>query len=46
METRCADCGMLGEITGHMDCQYPGAYADMIDWQDQQNYYSRPSYGD
>jgi len=21
--TRCADCGELGERTGHMGCQYP-----------------------
>ncbi len=21
---RCADCGELGELTGHMGCQYPG----------------------
>jgi hypothetical protein len=22
-ETRCADCGEWGEMTGHMECQYP-----------------------
>lgn len=21
--TRCADCGEYGELTGHMECQYP-----------------------
>ncbi len=22
-QDRCVDCGMLGERTGHMECQYP-----------------------
>ena len=25
---RCADCGELGEQTGHMTCQYPQNHAD------------------
>ena len=24
---RCADCGLRGELTGHMGCQFPG-YSD------------------
>lgn len=26
--SRCADCGELGELTGHMECQYPGRVSD------------------
>lgn len=25
---RCADCGELGERTGHMGCQYPGLHSE------------------
>lgn len=25
---RCADCGELGKLTGHMECQYPGRVSD------------------
>lgn len=24
MTRRCFDCGMVGELTGHMTCLYPG----------------------
>lgn len=27
-ERRCIDCGAVGELTGHMGCQYPGRFSE------------------